>query len=90
MKMVKIILLAFPIFLASLLLVVNPVQASKLKATPTVQMMVVTPTQVNLDLDTLKINDTVHSTIEQTGCSCTNCVQANPNKLQGKLPLAEL
>ncbi|MBS3026077.1 MAG: hypothetical protein HCA25_02990 [Dolichospermum sp. DET50] len=88
MKIVKLILLAFPVFLASLLLVVNPAQASRLKATPAVQMIVVTSTQANRDIATPQINSITHSVIEQTGCSCTNCVQANLHKLQGKLPMA--
>jgi len=87
MKIVKLILLAFPMFLASLLLVVNPAHASKFKAIPAVQMIVVSSTQANFDLVTPQINSITHSVIEQIGCSCTNCVQANLQKLQGKLPM---
>jgi flavin reductase (DIM6/NTAB) family NADH-FMN oxidoreductase RutF len=90
MKIVKQILLAFPVFLASLLLVVSPAQASRLKATPAVQMIVVTSTQANLDIAIPQINSITHSVIEQTGCSCTNCVQANLHKLQGKLPMVDI
>jgi hypothetical protein len=88
MKIVKLIFLAFPVFLVSLLLVVNPAHASRLKPTPTSQMIVVTSNQVNLDIARSQINNITHSVIEQTGCSCTNCVQANLEMLQGKLPIA--
>jgi hypothetical protein len=88
MKIVKLILLAFPVLLASLLLVINPAQASRLKATPAVQMIVVSSPQANLDLATPQINNITHSVIEQTGCSCSNCVQTNLHQLQGKLPMA--
>ncbi|MBD2280756.1 MAG: hypothetical protein HEQ13_14155 [Dolichospermum sp. DEX189] len=88
MKIVKLILLAFPMFFASLLLVVNPAHAANFKPTPAVQMIVVTSTQANLDIVvTPQINSITHSVIEQTGCSCTSCVQANLQKLQGKLPM---
>ncbi len=88
MKIVKLILLAFPVFLASLLLVVNPAHASRLKAVPAVQMIVVSSTQANFDLVTPQINSITHSVIDQTGCTCSNCVQTNLQKLQGKLPMA--
>jgi hypothetical protein len=88
MKIVKLILLAFPLFFASLLLVVNPAHASQFKPTSAVQIIVVSSTQANLDIVTPQINSIIHSVIEQTGCSCTNCVQANLQKLQGKLPMS--
>ncbi|MBE9251217.1 hypothetical protein IQ226_19190 [Dolichospermum sp. LEGE 00240] len=88
MKIVNLILLAFPLFFASLLLVINPAHASQFKSTSAVQMIVVTSTQANLDIVTPQINNITHSVIEQAGCSCTNCVQANLQKLQGKLPMA--
>ncbi|MDP5017274.1 hypothetical protein FJR11_19120 [Anabaena sp. UHCC 0187] len=87
MKIVKLILLAFPVFLASLLLVINPAHASRLKSTPAAQIIVVSSTQANLDLATPQINNITHSVIEQTGCSCANCVQGNLQMLQGKLPM---
>jgi hypothetical protein len=86
MKIVKLILLAFPAFLASLLLLVNPAQAS-LKATPTANTIVLLSTQANLDLTIPQLNKITHSVIEKNGCSCANCVQTNLNKLQGKLPM---
>ena len=86
MKIVKLILLAFPAFLASLLLLVNPAQAS-LKATPAANIIVFSSTQANLDLTTPQLNKITHSVIEKPGCSCANCVQTNLDKLQGKLPM---
>jgi hypothetical protein len=84
MKIIKLILLAFPVFLASLLLVVNPAHASRFNSTPAI---VVTATQANLELATLQINNISHLVIEPTGCSCANCVPANLQMLQGKLPI---
>ena len=86
MKIVKLILLAFPAFLASLLLLVNPAQAS-LKATPAANIIVFSSTQSNLDLTTPQLNKITHTVIEKPGCSCANCVQTNLDKLQGKLPM---
>jgi hypothetical protein len=51
-------------------------------------MIVVTSNQANFDIATPQINSITHSVIQQIGCSCTNCVQANLQKLQGKLPMA--
>ncbi|MTJ06311.1 hypothetical protein [Anabaena sp. UHCC 0204] len=90
MKIVKLILLAFPVFLASLLLLVNPAHASRFKATPAAQMIVVTSTQANFDLATPQINKITHLSIDSTGCSCANCVQTNLQKLQGKLPMVSI
>ncbi|MDB9486362.1 hypothetical protein PN492_07345 [Dolichospermum circinale CS-537/01] len=89
MNIVKLILLAFPAFLASLLLLVNPAQAS-LKATPAENTIALLSTQANLDLTIPQINKITHSVIEKTGCSCANCVQTNLDKLQGKLPMIGL
>ena len=90
MKIIKRILLALPLFLASVLLIVNPAHASRLETTPDAQMIVVKSTSVNLDLITPQVNNITHSVIESTGCSCANCVQANFQMLQGKLPLVNI
>ncbi|PPJ63792.1 hypothetical protein [Cuspidothrix issatschenkoi] len=90
MKIIKRILLALPLFLASVLLIVNPAHASRLQTTPDAQMMVVKSTSVNLDLITPQVNNITHSVIESSGCSCANCVQANFQMLQGKLPLVNI
>jgi hypothetical protein len=89
MNIVKLILLAFPAFLASVLLLVKPVQAC-LKAIHAANIIVLSSTQVNLDLTTSQINKITHSVIEKTGCSCANCVQTNLHNLQGKLPMIEV
>ncbi|MFO5494224.1 MAG: hypothetical protein ACLBM6_17150 [Cuspidothrix sp.] len=90
MKIIKRILLALPLFLASVLLIVNPAHASRLQTTPDAQMIVVESTSVNLDLITPQVNNITHSVIESTSCSCANCVQANFQMLQGKLPLVNI
>jgi|688.fasta_scaffold341718_2 hypothetical protein len=90
MKIIKRILLALPLFLASVLLIVNPTHASRLQTTPDAQMIVVKSTSANLDLITPQVNNITHLIIESTGCSCTNCVQANLQMLQGKLPLVNI
>ena len=84
MKIVKLISFAFPAFLASLLLAVNPAQAAKFKATPAI---VVTSAQANLDIATQQMNNTTNPIIRQIGCNCPYCVQANLQMLQGKLPM---
>ncbi|MFM7406219.1 MAG: hypothetical protein ACKO3K_06030 [Cuspidothrix sp.] len=90
MKIINRILLALPLFLASMLLIVNPANASKLQTTPDAQIIVVKATSANLDLITPQVSKITHSVIESTGCSCANCVQANFQLLQGKLPLVNI
>jgi hypothetical protein len=72
MNIAKLILLACPVFLASILLVANPANASSLKSTP--EFAIPTLTQASNPI------------LDQLGCNCANCVQAKFQTLQGKLP----
>ncbi|MEH1942643.1 MAG: hypothetical protein V7L01_20835 [Nostoc sp.] len=86
MNIVKLILLACPAFLVSMLLVVNPANASSLKSVYTTQIMTVVSTQQIPDLVTPKFTQTSHPITDKLGCNCANCVQAKFQSLQGKLP----
>ncbi|MEH2080135.1 MAG: hypothetical protein V7K89_09000 [Nostoc sp.] len=85
MNIIKLILLACPAFLISMLLIVNPANASSLKSTYATQFVTVVSTQQIPDLVTPLIQ-TSNSIIDQLGCNCANCVQAKFQSLQGKLP----
>ncbi|MEH1829830.1 hypothetical protein [Nostoc sp.] len=86
MNIVKLILLACPAFLVSMLLIVNPANASSLKSTYATQIMTVVSTQQIPDLATPNLIQASHPIIDQLGCNCANCVQAKFQSLQGKLP----
>ncbi|RCJ41689.1 hypothetical protein A6769_01940 [Nostoc punctiforme NIES-2108] len=86
MKIVKLILLACPAFLVSMLLVVNPANASSLKSTYATQIMTVVSTQKIPDVVTANLIQKFHPIIDQLGCNCANCVQTKFQSLQGKLP----
>ncbi len=86
MNIVKLILLACPAFLVSMLLVVNPAQASSLKSAYPTQIVTLVSTQQIPDLATPKLTQTSNPIIDQLGCNCANCVQSKFQSLQGKLP----
>ena len=88
MNIVKLILLACPIFLASLLLRVNPAHASSQKSVYVTQMLRVASTQTIPELAAPTLSQTPASNpiVDQLGCNCGNCVQAKLQMLQGKLP----
>ncbi|MEH2328613.1 hypothetical protein [Nostoc sp.] len=86
MNIIKLILLACPAFLVSMLLVVNPANASSLKSTYATQIVTVVSTQQIPDLVTPNLIQTSNSIIDQLGCNCANCVQSKFQSLQGKLP----
>ena len=88
MKIAKLILLACPVFLVSMILVANPAHASSLKSAYPTQIMTVVSTQQISDLATPKLTQTSNPIIDQLGCNCTNCVQSKFQLLQGKLPSA--
>ncbi|WP_017655616.1 hypothetical protein [Fortiea contorta] len=78
MNIAKLILLACPVFLASVLLLGNPAQASSIKSVDTTQLV---PDLVAPNLATAS-----NPIMDQVGCSCATCVQAKFEMLQGKLP----
>ncbi|QLE50432.1 hypothetical protein FD724_21590 [Nostoc sp. C057] len=86
MNIVKLILLAFPAFLLSMLLIVNPVNASSLKSLDATQVVTVTSTHQIPDLASPNLIQTSNPISDQVGCNCANCVQSKFQSLQGKLP----
>ncbi|MBW4685193.1 MAG: hypothetical protein KME40_08845 [Komarekiella atlantica HA4396-MV6] len=87
MNIAKLILLACPVFLASILMVANPAIASILKSTPATQIITVASTQ-HITEFTTPLAQASNPIIEQLGCNCGNCTQAKFQQLQGKLPSA--
>ncbi|WP_193194034.1 hypothetical protein [Nostoc sp. MG11] len=88
MNIAKLILLACPVFLASILVVANPAIASSLKSVPAIQTITVASTQQITEFTTPKLAQASNPIIEQLGCNCGNCTQAKFQRLQGKLPSA--
>ncbi|AFZ26872.1 hypothetical protein Cylst_4816 [Cylindrospermum stagnale PCC 7417] len=89
MNIAKLILLACPAFLASMLLVVNPSHAFSLKSAPTTQMIAVVSAQPISQLATPKLTQATNTIIDQLGCNCGSCVQSKFQMLQGKLPVVD-
>jgi hypothetical protein len=84
MKIAKLILLAFPVVLASALMFALPATASIVNA-PTAQVTLVS-TQPIYESFTPKFTQESNPIKDQLGCNCPSCVQANSQLLQGKLP----
>jgi hypothetical protein len=86
MNIAKMILLACPAFLASILLLANPANASSLKSPLPTQMISVVSHQPIGEFTPLHLTRGSNPIMDQLGCSCATCVQANLQMLQGKLP----
>ncbi|TBR60522.1 hypothetical protein BLD44_025545 [Mastigocladus laminosus UU774] len=90
MNIIKLILLAFPVVFASMLVVVNPAAASPLQAAPAItQQITLLSAQPVHQLVAPNSSTDSQSIIDQLGCSCATCVQAKL-QMEGKLSLADL
>jgi len=88
MNIAKLILLACPVFLASMLMLANPAHASSLKFAPATQITAVVSAQPDLELASLTLTQATNPLIDQLGCNCANCVKSKFQLLQGKLPVS--
>ncbi|MBW4559715.1 MAG: hypothetical protein KME32_00935 [Mojavia pulchra JT2-VF2] len=86
MNIAKLILLACPLLLTSVLLIANPAQASGMKSASATQFMNVASVLPIPDLVTPQVAPQSNPIIDQVGCNCANCVQSKFQMLQGKLP----
>ncbi|MBW4556656.1 MAG: hypothetical protein KME59_12070 [Trichormus sp. ATA11-4-KO1] len=86
MNIAKLILLACPVFLASILLVANPSHASSLESAFTTQMVSIASHQQVDEFAALKVTQSSNPIMDQLGCNCATCVQSKFQLLQGKLP----
>ncbi|WP_353931419.1 hypothetical protein WJM97_02135 [Okeanomitos corallinicola TIOX110] len=90
MNIAKLIFCACQVFLASLLLVVNPAQAStKCQVIPNADQVVAVSVQATPELTEPIFHQQNHKVINHNGCGCSACVQGNLALLQGKLPVAD-
>ena len=89
MKIIKLIFLALPLVLASLIVFTNPAQASSLTFTPGSQQITLVSDSGMADTIAPNFSHKSDSMIPGVGCNCFNCVQAQL-QMQGKLPLASL
>jgi hypothetical protein len=86
MNIVKLVLLAFSTLLVSILLVVNPANASSLKSLDATHIITVVSTQKIPEQTILNLIQTSNPISDQVGCNCANCIQSKFQSLQGKLP----
>jgi hypothetical protein len=90
MNIIKLILLACPVALASMLLVANPAAASHLESVPAVtQQVTLVAAQPVHQRVAPNLSSDSQSIIDQLGCSCASCVQAKL-QMEGKLSLSDL
>jgi hypothetical protein len=90
MNIIKLILLACPVVLASMLLVANPASASHLKFIPAVtQQVTLVSAQPVHQWVAPNLSSNSQTIIDQLGCSCATCVQAKL-QMEGKLSLSDL
>ncbi len=86
MNIIKLILLACPFVVASMLLVVNPAQAAVIKSASIEPQVTLVSPQSNFELITHQFSQPSDPIREHLGCNCARCAQAS-QLLQGKLPL---
>jgi hypothetical protein len=87
MNILKLILLACPAFVASVLFITNPAQAASVNYTPATQITMVASAQPIHEFIAPKLTPASNPIIDQLGCSCASCVQSQFHLLQGKLPI---
>lgn len=88
MKLVKLILLALPLLLSSLMLQVYPAMAATSQtasATPRIEL-VSAPTYATIAPTLLAKSNPI---VDSIGCNCGSCVKARL-QLEGKLPISSL
>ncbi|WP_445638397.1 DUF2946 domain-containing protein [Nostoc sp. DSM 114161] len=85
MNIAKLILLVCPAFLASILMLANPAQASSLNAYTTPAIAVVS-TQEIPSLAAPQLIQKSNPILDRLGCNCAECTQAQFELIQGKLP----
>ncbi|WP_242040257.1 hypothetical protein [Anabaena subtropica] len=90
MYLVKLVLLACPVLIASILLVANPAKAVSINSLPSTPAVTAVSMQPISELATPHLNQSSNPIIDQLGCSCSSCVQTKLQLLQGKLPTNNL
>ncbi|MFQ4141627.1 hypothetical protein [Chlorogloeopsis sp. ULAP02] len=89
MKIIKLILLAFPVVTASILLIASPAVASGFQSTPVTPHFTLSSTQPIHQLVASKVSSDSKSIMDQLGCNCASCVKAKL-QMEGKLTLTNL
>lgn len=88
MKIAKLILLACPVVLASMMMLANPAAASIANAPTTAEVTLVSTQPIIASAP--KLNQQSNPILDQLGCGCATCVKAKFQQLQGKLPVAHI
>lgn len=86
MKIAKLILLAFPVVVASAFMLALPAAAS-IANTPAASQVTLVSTQP-ISQSVTPLTQESNPITDQLGCNCPTCVKANSQLLQGKLPFA--
>ncbi|AKG23664.1 hypothetical protein [Calothrix sp. 336/3] len=88
MNLIKLVLLACPAFIASILLVANPAQAAVTDITHPIPQVVQVSVQSHHTVFTPHLA-TSNPIKDQLGCNCSSCVKVRM-QLEGKLPLSSV
>ncbi len=89
MKLVKLILLALPVLLSTLMLQVYPAMAATSQiasATPHIELVSAHPTYATIAPTLLAKSNPI---VDSIACNCGSCVKARL-QLEGKLPISSL
>lgn len=89
MKIAKLIFLACPAIIVSLLLVANPAHAAETQPQPHASVIQISSTSQIPAPATVHFNRRSNPIQDQAGCSCTQCTLSS-QQLQGKLPSFDL
>lgn len=87
MKVPKLIILASPAVVASMLLLAKPAEASIVKSSPAQPHLALASKQSLSESVTANSSQESNPIKDQMGCNCASCAEARL-KLQGKLPLS--
>ncbi|NWF60638.1 MAG: hypothetical protein HXY43_15605 [Fischerella sp.] len=89
MNIIKLILLACPVVLASMLVFANPAVASTAHSAPvTTQITLVSAQPIHQSI-TPNLSGDSKSIMDQLGCNCASCVKSRL-QMEGKLSLSSL
>ncbi len=89
MKVIKLVLLALPLLLSSLMLQAYPAMAAtspNQTATPRIELVTAHPSYATIAPTLFAKSNPI---VDSIGCNCGSCVQAKL-QLEGKLPLSNL
>ncbi|GAB1542412.1 hypothetical protein NUACC21_50860 [Scytonema sp. NUACC21] len=89
MKAAKLILLASPLYIASMVLVANNAEATMVKMRPEQSHITLASARPDFESMTPHSSQESNPILDQLGCRCAVCVKTG-QELQGKLPFSHI